>query len=238
MNRRDPLLIDRIAERAIPSRSAIQIGSWVAHVGDGYVRRINSVALHGERPDTDEVGARLDRVVSIYGDAGLRPMIRQTSLDDWLEDHIRYWSISGETVTMVADPLPGSTGDVERPEEWVHWIERIHTEEGRRREAVASIRRLEEPNVVMFETVDGERVGSGRAVLIDGYTGLFDIQIVSSLRRRGLGRHITQRLMAWASARGSHTVYLQVRALNQPARGLYESLGFTPLYRYRYRRPA
>lgn len=238
MSRRDPLRIDRIAERAIPSRSAVPIGSWIAHIGDGYVRRINSVALHGERPDPIEVGARLDRVVSIYGDAGLRPMIRQTSLDDWLEGHIRYWSVSGETVTMVADPVPGSTGDVFGPEAWIDWIERIRTEEGRRREAVASIRRIEEPNVVVFETVDGVPVGTGRAVLIDGCAGLFDIQVVDSLHRRGLGRRITQRLMAWASAHGSHTVYLQVGALNQPARGLYESLGFAPLYRYRYRRPA
>lgn len=238
MNRRDPLLIDRIAQRAVPSRSAIPIGSWVAHVGDGYVRRINSVALHGERPDPDEIRARLDRAVSIYGDAGLRPLIRQTSLDDWLEDHIRYWSVSGETVTMTADPRPGSTGDVHGPEDWVRWVERIRTEEGRRREAVASIRRLEEPNVAVFESVDGEPVGTGRAVLIEGYAGLFDIQVLASYRRRGLARRITRRLMAWAAARGSHTVYLQVGAFNRPARALYEPLGFAPLYHYRYRRPA
>lgn len=238
MNRRDPLLVDLIAERAVPSRSAIPIGSWVAHLGDGYVRRINSVALHGERPDTAEVTARIDRVVSIYGDARLRPTIRQTSLDDWLEDHIRYWSVSGETVAMVADPVSGSTGEVHGPEEWVRWIDRIGTEAGRRREAVASIRRLEEPNVVVFETIDGERVASGRAVLIDGYAGLFDIQVVASHRRRGLGMRITIRLMAWASDQGSHSVYLQVAALNRAARGLYQSLGFIPLYRYRYRRPA
>lgn len=238
MTARDPLRIDLMAERSIPSRSAVRIGSWTAHVGDGHVRRINSVALHGEEPGPDEIVARLETIQVVYSEAGLRPMIRQTSLDPWIEEHIRFWTMSGESVAMVADPAPGHVGDTHHIEDWVGWIGRLSNDTGRRREAVASVRKLRESNVVVFEEVEGRRVGSGRAVSVDGYCGLFDIQVLAEHRRKGLGRRITRRLMAWAAADDAHTVYLQVAAVNMPARELYGSLGFAESYRYRYRRPA
>ncbi len=238
MTDRQPLRIDRVAERSIPSRTALHLGAWTAHLGDGHVRRINSVALHGEQPDPGEIASRLGRIQSVYTEAGLRPTIRQTSLDSWIEPHIRFWTVSGESIAMTADPSPGEVGDIHDVEEWVAWIRQLSSDTGRRREAVASVRKLDEQNVVVFEEMDGQRAGSGRAVCIDGYSGLFDIQVLAEHRRRGIGRRITRRLMAWAAACDSHTVYLQVAAVNMPARELYESMGFTESYRYRYRRPA
>ena len=237
MTDRHPLRIDVMAERSLPPRSTVDLGSWRAHVGDGHVRRINSVALHGEQPDAEETTVRLGRIENVYSGAGLRPMIRQTSLDAWIEPHIRFWTATGESVAMVADPFRGNVGATHDIEDWVAWIRRLSSDTGRRREAVASVRALDQHNVVVFEEVDGQRVGSGRAVSIDGSCGLFDIQVLADHRRQGLGRRITRRLMAWAAACDSHTVYLQVAAVNMPARELYESLGFTESYRYRYRRP-
>jgi ribosomal protein S18 acetylase RimI-like enzyme len=41
--------------------------------------------------------------------------------------------------------------------------------------------------------------------------------------------------LAAAASRGAAQAWLQVNAANQPAIGLYRSLGFTEAYRYRYR---
>jgi ribosomal-protein-alanine N-acetyltransferase len=46
-------------------------------------------------------------------------------------------------------------------------------------------------------------------------------------RRRGLGAHLMRRVMAEAAARGARRATLEVRTANEPARRLYESLGFS-----------
>ncbi len=72
---------------------------------------------------------------------------------------------------------------------------------------------------------------------IDGYAGLraplrtpqADIQTIGvapGSRRRGLGRVFMLRLIDEARDRGSSEVFLEVRADNPGAQGLYASLGF------------
>lgn len=75
---------------------------------------------------------------------------------------------------------------------------------------------------------------------IDGYAGLFaprgalegDIQTIAvaeSARRGGLGRSLIQTLVGEARDRGAREVFLEVRADNPGAQGLYESLGFVQI---------
>ena len=62
-------------------------------------------------------------------------------------------------------------------------------------------------------------------VLDEGYIG--NIAVAPSFRRRGLGRALTEAMMADAMARGLAFLTLEVRQSNAPARALYESCGFT-----------
>lgn len=77
---------------------------------------------------------------------------------------------------------------------------------------------------------------------IVGYAGLradsrggdADIQTVAVVpehRGNGLGRLLMEALVHEAVARGVHHVFLEVRADNEPARALYESLGFVGIDR-------
>lgn len=70
-----------------------------------------------------------------------------------------------------------------------------------------------------------------------GYAGLrvlrgapdADIQTIAvseNARRRGLGRHLMESLMAKAGASGARELFLEVRADNPAAQSLYRSLGF------------
>jgi ribosomal protein S18 acetylase RimI-like enzyme len=43
--------------------------------------------------------------------------------------------------------------------------------------------------------------------------------------------------LKWARLRGAREAWLQVEADNEPALGLYRSIGFSEIYRYHYRRP-
>jgi GNAT superfamily N-acetyltransferase len=82
--------------------------------------------------------------------------------------------------------------------------------------------------------IDGAPVAFGRAVMIDGLLGIFQIATTPSMRRQGLGRRIVTSLMAWGRKQGGMRAYLQVVATNVPARTLYQGIGFKPLYPYTY----
>jgi ribosomal-protein-alanine acetyltransferase len=87
---------------------------------------------------------------------------------------------------------------------------------------------------------------SGRVI---GYAGLrapfgvsdADIQtiaVAADVRGRGLGRELMNRMITQARARGARKVFLEVRADNPGAHGLYRSLGFDDIaVRPRYYQP-
>ncbi|KAM9866407.1 N-alpha-acetyltransferase RimI [Leucobacter aridicollis] len=105
------------------------------------------------------------------------------------------------------------------------------------------------------EIVREELAGDHRRylVLVDeggairGYAGLLvvgtdgDIQTIAvapELRGGGHGRALMVELLAEAARRGARQVFLEVRADNPPARGLYASLGFAEIgVRPRYYQP-
>ena len=85
--------------------------------------------------------------------------------------------------------------------------------------------------------VDGDVDGAGEGA-VRGYAGLLvvgtdgDIQTIAvapELRGAGHGRALMTELLAEAARRGASQVFLEVRADNPPARGLYASLGFVEI---------
>ena len=82
---------------------------------------------------------------------------------------------------------------------------------------------------------NGDPVACGMAVVEHEVAGLFDVVVHPDSRRRGHGRALVESLLARASAMGAQHAYLQVVADNKAALALYESMGFEPLYEYRYR---
>ncbi|MDH3223629.1 MAG: ribosomal protein S18-alanine N-acetyltransferase [Gemmatimonadota bacterium] len=68
---------------------------------------------------------------------------------------------------------------------------------------------------------------------------LANVAVAPGARRRGVGVRLVRAALETASQRGARTVYLEVRASNQGALRLYESLGFrhVGIRRGYYRRP-
>jgi ribosomal-protein-alanine N-acetyltransferase len=61
-------------------------------------------------------------------------------------------------------------------------------------------------------------------VLDEGSVG--DVAVAPEARRRGIGRALTEAMLADAGERGLATLTLEVRQSNASARALYESCGF------------
>ncbi len=93
-------------------------------------------------------------------------------------------------------------------------------------------REIEHPECYYLVGFDAEHPDA-----LQGYAGLLcprgatdaDIQTIAVTERsrgRGLGRQLMNRLLAEAGRRGARSVFLEVRADNPVAHGLYLSLGF------------
>ena len=69
---------------------------------------------------------------------------------------------------------------------------------------------------------------------------IYAVTVAEDMRRRGVARAMLQWMLAHLADQGAKTVFLEVRAQNEPARALYRALGFTQvgLRRGFYRDPA
>jgi N-acetylglutamate synthase len=91
------------------------------------------------------------------------------------------------------------------------------------------------PRVLGAILADGLPVACGMGVVDRGLFGLFDLVTDPAHRRRGHGSQLIASLIGWARDHRATTCYLQVVQHNQPARALYQKLGFLEAYRYWYR---
>lgn len=99
--------------------------------------------------------------------------------------------------------------------------------------------------IVLLGQLPGADEAAPEQVL--GYAGLFhpgtvaDVQTIAvdaAARGRGWGRALMRELIAIARGAGAEEIFLEVRADNPVARGLYEDLGFTEIGRRpRYYQP-
>lgn len=86
---------------------------------------------------------------------------------------------------------------------------------------------LENPLSCWLVALDGETVAGyvGSQTVMDE-TDMMNIAVHPDFRRQGVARALILALIGELKKRGSRYLTLEVRASNDPARALYESLGF------------
>ncbi|MEZ5933170.1 MAG: GNAT family N-acetyltransferase [Alphaproteobacteria bacterium] len=230
-----------------PALSTAFDGDWVIRLANGYTKRANSVTCLAA--DDRDLDTRIDRVEAIYGARGLPAVFRLSPLaSPALEAALdrRGWRRFDETVVMTCDldGLSGLTADVDHEvrigtEPDQAWLESCDRIAGSDAAHLATLRqmlaRLVPP--AGFGRIEGEkRIEALGLVVVDAdFAGLFDVLTVAERRRQGLAGSLVRRLFAWSTVRGARTAWLSVLAHNQPARGLYQRLGFAEVYRYHHR---
>lgn len=75
--------------------------------------------------------------------------------------------------------------------------------------------------------MDGDRVtGYVGSQSVLGETDMMNIAVHPDFRRRGIAEELVMKLVEELKVRGNHSLMLEVRVSNDPARKLYDKMGF------------
>ena len=94
-----------------------------------------------------------------------------------------------------------------------------------------------EVGLFLLEDAGHVPLSAAMAVRFGDLVGLFEVVSNPAMRGLGFGRRIIRNALLWGRERGANRAWLQVVADNKAAVGLYESEGFSEVYRYAYRQP-
>jgi acetyltransferase len=244
-----PPLNDALAKGLIArSRAAALLAGYRDHapadaeaVEDALVR-LSQVAV--DFPEIAALGinplvARADGVLALDARCTLRPAGEAAllAIPPYPEEWVTRWATkSGEALTI--RPI--------RPEDaeaHAAFFRRLTPEDIRWRffsqlrelppQQIARMTQLDYDREMAFVAVrtapDGTEEMLGVSRLIrepDGITGEFAVIVERAMKGQGLGRHLMQRLFAWARAGGIATIAGQVLADNAPMLAFVKSLGF------------
>lgn len=237
------LAIEQHSARAWPAPINVPMRGWVMRFApNSSSKRVNS--LNPVAPELDQFRAVLKAYLTecdkrnCAAHVRLLPLARQNE-----REILTSFGVHGMSATSVdcLDYLSSDFVDDEvilsdaLSDDWLDAYADAHGYGADERAAIRAILQTV-PHVMGFAHIleNGIPVAAGRAVLIDGLAGFFQIATAPSARRKGYAKRIMNALIGFASGHGATRGYLQVEMRNTPARSLYASLGFKPLYSYDY----
>ncbi|MEP9399311.1 GNAT family N-acetyltransferase [Mesorhizobium sp. KR2-14] len=233
--------------RAWPAAAVHYDGTWVVRLTAGHpAKRLNSVNPldPGDVGNLEERIARASRRFGAYG----RPLTFRLSplsgpmLASYLD--AEGWDVFSESLVM---RLPLDQAGVEDAMDQIPLKDigrfigaalKVHDLPAQLRPGLSEIIGAIKPEAGLFVLEDHSHALATAICVHDGdLAGLFEIATEAAERGKGHGRRLIRSALKWARLRGAREAWLQVEASNEAARHLYESLGFTEVYRYHYRRP-
>ena len=244
-------LLSRIEDASLNASTPPQqrwVDGWLLRLSPGKAQRarsINAVA-DGHLP----LAERLALCHAEFQAAGLPTLVRLTpfskpaGLDDFLAN--LGYTRHDDSLVMACDKLPthsepfppGITMESVSNEVYAHIVGKFRSSSPQERQAHRQ--RLENSPVPyqgsILRDTSREVVACAQMTLESGMVGLYDVFTDSAWRGRGLSRQLCGALLSQARTQGAKLGYLQVDALNAPARAVYIKLGFRDAYSYHYRR--
>lgn len=239
------LALERRQIDSHPAEAAELADGWLHRFNHGLWNRVNSV--YPLAPGAAPLADRIARAEAFYGARGLparfqiAPVVDGEGLDAALAAR-GYARIQDSEVRFRPDletaaaPSAGMAVEL-APQPGPDWLA-LHLEAASPREAGLRrdlFSRLTQPRAFALARLAGVPLAIGLGILDLPILNISAMRTVEAARRRGLGRAIIGALMGWAQGEGGKSAFLQVEVDNSAARGLYDALGFAPLYGYHYR---
>jgi len=240
-----PKRIEEASLNAWPALGQILYDGWILRFSKGYTKRANSVnPLWDSKLDIAE---KIDYCEKLFAEKNLPMVFRLTPfvVPNYLDAILaaRNYNKLDATSVMALDiqntHFPPMDADSLLDHDLDSWLGSFCqlggydvNEHQTHREILSLI-----PTKCIFSMLyhDGAVVSCGLGVLDADYVGLFDLITAEEHRNQGFGRELITGMLSQARAAGARYAYLQVTQNNQPARHLYQLLGFREYYSYWYR---
>jgi ribosomal protein S18 acetylase RimI-like enzyme len=118
---------------------------------------------------------------------------------------------------------------------WLDLWHAVHGHGGDLSSERGMLDRVQQPSAYAYATIGDAVVAVGRAVVADGWAGVFGMATRPAARGKGAARSVLASLAQWADDRGVGRMYLQVERDNVAALALYRQAGFKEICAYHYR---
>lgn len=232
---------------AFPALSTALVNGWVVRFSNGYAKRANSVnPIYLCSIDTLK---NIEICEEMYSCRGLDTVFKLTEceaayeIDKLLADmgysyeaktNVMLKNIKGFEIT--AEDMRGAVIYRELKDNWFNAYTIMNKVKD---ESKGTLRKMLESIIVdtYYACIieDGKIIAVGQGVAERGYVGMFDIYVHEGHRRKGLANKIMNNLIYAAAQDGNKFSYLQVVDANEPAKALYDKLGYEKQYSYWYR---
>lgn len=237
----DLLALEDVSARAWPALQTARVGGWRLNASTGHTGRANTCwALEAPDRPLEEALAWVESWYAGYGLPTKFKTVDGAPHPAGVEDFLRTNGFAPNTETKVmVGPVGGANDGVlleDAPGEVFQSVlfETLYRDMADAQERLATLRRIAQP--VRFARIEanGRAVAVG-AVAVDGdWAGVSVMRTSRDFRRQGLAARIVSALLGFAQQQGATRSYLQVETRNETAVALYETLGFTTAYQYRY----
>ncbi|MEU4290060.1 GNAT family N-acetyltransferase [Kribbella sp. NPDC026596] len=236
--------INHLMNQGWPAAHSAELDGWLVRRNSGVTMRANSV-LPARAPF--DLGKALDYVESLYLAHSITPCFQispaaqPTDLDAHLE--ARGYQVRTPTLVQCAEisevlaNLPASTTEVNISSEPSDaWMDFWWSGDGHGGGPVeqAAARQILDGGRALYALVPDVKA-IGRLALVDDTAGLYCLAVDEQFRRQGLALAVIRALLQEAMTGGVRWVWLSVVEDNEPARALYDRLGFRTVSQYHYR---
>lgn len=243
--------IERATLAAVAPQDVDEMPGWLLPFDAGTVGRAHSAVPL--RHDVSIHAADIATIVSRYRARGLRPSLRVAGLPALahldaalIEQGLKPTQPTLTCVARVADLLDATRSIAPAevlPSPSPAWSQVYLGEGFDAVDGASRVHALSRASGSLYaHSVDphsnpAQVVATGVGSYGHGWLGIHGMRTLPTHRRQGHASRILRALALQAEVRGLKSAYLQVEDGNQSALRLYESLGFTMVWRYIYWRP-
>lgn len=240
--------MEAVSFRSFPATSTVFDGTWAIRLTAGHPsKRLNSVSpldpsdrlwledrIHLAEQRFKSFGRSLVFRLTPLAPKGLKELLADNGWEEFQESVVMLADISKFELSKTLDQVPLKDAGT--------WIDDfIEMSDGKTdlKPGLAEVIGATEPETGLFvhSNDTGEKTSVLRCVHDRDVVGVFDLVTHPNFLRQGHGKAVMETALLWAQRKGALSAWLQVLADNKPAVSLYNSMGFSELYRYTYWKP-